>query len=270
MDKNNNQYQEYSFEISQSANYTLIIQLEVKSFTYAVVYNNKLMAFGQNYPIYQLDEPGNLTDILTANYKTVIIGLCADALTLVPNHIFQTNKVSEYAHFLDFTENENVLAHVFNSENIIVYKTPKAIINAINKFGIDNAVYALKGWVNVLSNQPHDNNKIYIEIGNDHIHFLYFLDGKLHFYQIFELVDEDDLAYFSVLVAEQLQLNPRTTHLGLSGMIDTFDNKFAKLSRFFEKVELSEVALISLPWHLENHKVLSTVSLLLCASSEEV
>jgi hypothetical protein len=269
MDKNNNHYQENSFEISQSPNYILLIQFEVKSFTYAIVFNKKLMAYCENYPIYLLDEPGELADLLSATYQKVFIGLPGDALTLVPNPIFLNSKVADYARYLDVKYNEKVLAQKFDSENIIIYKTQVPLIKLVEKFGLDNTVYALQGWVKALANQPEAANKIYIEIGNDHIHFLYFLTGKLHFYQIFEVVDEDDLAYFSVLVAEQLQLNPRSTTLSMSGIIETSDNKFASLSRFFEKVELTNVSLVELPWHLENHKVLSTVSLLLCESSEE-
>ena len=123
MDKNNNHYQENSFEISQSPNYTLLIQFEVKSFTYAIVFNKKLMAYGENYPIYLLDEPGELADLLSATYQKVFIGLPGDALTLVPNPLFLNSKVADYARYLDVKDNEKVLAQKFDSENIIIYKT---------------------------------------------------------------------------------------------------------------------------------------------------
>ena len=107
-------------------------------------------------------------------------------------------------------------------------------------------------------------NKLYLEIGIDSLQILYFFAGSLRFYNVFEINDEDDIAYFSVLVAQQLNLNPQNTTLVLSGIVDKPDNKFGTLSEFFSKVELNDISLIELPWHIPPHKILAHASLLLC------
>ena len=265
MAENKNHYRENSFSLLQSLTYTLLIQFEVKSFSYAVVYNYRLMAHGENCPFYELNDPGELRDILTASYKKTIIGLPASALTLVPKNLVEIDKIPAFARFLDVQKNEKVLAQLLDDRNVIIYKTDDAIISKATRFGLQNTLYTAKGWINAIARSKPLMHKLYLDIGNDLVQFLYYSAGHLRFYNIFEINDEDDLAYFSILVAEQLNLNPKNTTLVISGNINEDDNKFFNLSTFFGGVELNEINIVELPWHIPSHKIMSHVALLLCA-----
>jgi len=264
MSDNKNHYRENSFTLSQSYTYTLLIQFEVQAFSYAVIYNYRLMAYGENCPFYWLNESGEINDILIANYKKVLIGLPAIAFTLVPKDLFFTDQVSAYARFLDVQFNEKVLAQTLDDKNVIIYKTGADIVQCAAKFNLANTTYTANGLAKIIQKSQPLANKLYLDIGNDLIQILYFQFGSLRFYNTFEVIDEDDLTYFAVLVAEQLNLDPRNTTLVVSGNINQDDNKFTCLSDFFDKIELNEISFIELPWHLTPHKMLAHASLLLC------
>jgi len=268
MDDIKNHYRENSFSLSQSFRYTLLIQFELKTFSYAVVYNNRLMAFGENCPFYQMNDFGEIKDIVCATYQNTIVGLPATALMLVPKNILVSEEVVAFARFLDVQSNEKVLAQPIDNQNIIIYKTEEVIVALAERFGIENAVYTAKGWIKAIAQNSPVTNMLYLHLNNETLQFLYFSLGKLRFYNTFEAIDEDDLAYFSVLVAEQLNLNPRITTLVISGDLNDYDNKYIGLSEFFSKVELNNISLLELPWHIPPHKILAHAALLLCASSE--
>ena len=270
MGDNKDHYLENSFALDQSSNYTLLLQFELKCFSYAVVYNNRLMAFGENCAYYELNDPGQLRDTLTAEYKSVVIGLPAIGLTLVPESLFSDAHIAGFARFLDMQQNELVLAQVFDRENRIIFKTDEAILSAARNFGLQNTVYTAKGWVTAVAKGNPPISNLYIDISNGTAQFLYFLEGRLRFYNIFEVVDEDDLVYFSILVARELNLEPAETKLILSGKLSKEDNKFTGLTEFFGKVEMNDISLIELPWHIPSHKILAHAALLLCGLSEEV
>lgn len=268
MNDNKNHYRENSFTLVQSSRYTLLLQFELKWFGYAIIYNNRLMAFGENCAYYELNDNGQLRDTLAADYKNVVIGLPSTGLTLVPNNLYNEGHVADFARFLDVQDGEIVLAQTLDDENRIIYKTDEVIVSAARNFGIQNTVYTAKGWIKANADRKPLVGNLYIEIGDGAAQFLYFSEGPLRFYNIFEAIDEDDLVYFSILVARQLNLEPDKTTVILSGNISKEDNKFARLAEFFGKVELNHISIIELPWHIAPHKILAHAALLLCVSSE--
>ena len=160
MGDNKNHYLENSFTLFQSYTYTLLIQFEVNFFNYAVVFNSRLMAFGENCAFYELNDPGQLRDTLTAGYKSVIVGLPSNGLTLIPNNLFSEGKVADFARFLDVQDNEKVLAQTLDDQNIIVYKTGEPVIKAAENFGLKNTVYTAKGWIKAIEKKQAGNEQI--------------------------------------------------------------------------------------------------------------
>jgi len=226
------------------------------------------MAYRQNLAFYELKEPGELHDLLSATYKKIVIGLPAKGLTLVPKTLFNNNPVADFARFLDVKDSEKVFAQTLDDQNIIVYKTDGAIVSAIEKFDLQNTVYTAKGWIKAISISTQSITKLYLEIGRDNVQFLYFNAGILRFYNTFEISDEDDLAYFSSLVTGELNLNPELTTLVLSGEVEPGDKYMSRLAGFFRKVELNDMLIIDLPWHISTHKIMALAALTLCGSSE--
>jgi hypothetical protein len=264
----NNNYTDNSFNLYQAYSYTLLLQLEATSFGYAVVHQNRLLVSAQNCDLNELSDPRQLSDLLTATYKNIIIGLPATGLTLVPNSLFNADHAGSFARFLDVKENEKVFAQTLDDQNGIVYKTNGELVAAVEKFNLQNTVYTAKGWIKAIAKSSPPNDNLYLEIGKDTVQFLYFSSGSLRFYNTFEFKNEDELVYFTTFVAEELNLKPHQITLILSGDVSTGDKNISRLNDFYPKVELNGLRVLELPGHIASHKFLALAALSLCGSSE--
>lgn len=269
MSDHNNNYNDNSFNLAQAYSYTLLLHVETTSFSYAIVHQNRLLVSSQNCDLNELLYPNQLSDLLSATYQKIIIGLPSTGLTLVPNNLFSENYAADFARFLDVKEHEKVLAQTLDNRNAIIYKTFGSIINTVQKFGIHNTVYSAKGWIMAIakSNPPADT--LFLEIGNGSVQILYIYSGVLRFYNTFDFKSADELAYFTTFVSEELNLKPQNTNLMVSGDVSDGDKNMTRLADFYNKVDLNDLNVLELPGQILAHKILALAALSLCASSEE-
>ncbi|HEY4324921.1 MAG TPA: DUF3822 family protein [Mucilaginibacter sp.] len=270
MGDHNNNFQDSSFTLYKAYSYTLLLQLEAASFNYAVAHNNQLLAWAQNCSLNELTGHGQLTDLLSATYKKVIVGLPATGLTLVPKELFKEDRVADIARFLDVNDHEKVFAQSLDNQNVIIYKTDESLVSAIEKFGLKNTVYTAKGWITAISKNKPSDDKLYVEVGKDTVQFLYYSLDELRFYNTFEFKNEDELSYFAAFVTQQLELNPKVVKLVLSGDVEIGDKRMKRLAEFFPDIELNTIKMLELPEQIAAHKILALAALSLCGSSEEI
>lgn len=263
-----NDYQDNSFNLYQAYSYTLLLQVGLTSFSYAVVDKNRLLVSAQNCDLSELSNPKQLSDLLSATYKKVIIGLPATGFTLVPLSLFSEEHVADFARFLDVKPNEKVLAQQLNDQNMIIYKTDEALLSAVERFNLANTVYTAKGWIKAIAKTNPANSDLYIEAGENTLQFLYFSSGILRFYNTFEFKNADELVYFTAFVTEELSLTPEDTTVVLSGDFSKDDKNMTRLAEFFPNLELSDLKVLELPGQLATHKLLALAALSLCGSSE--
>lgn len=266
----NNNYTDNSFNLYQAYSYTLLLQVEPASFSYAVVNDNHLLVSAQNCDLQELAQPLALSDLLSATYKRVIIGMPASGLTLIPNSLFREERVSGFARFLDVKDNEKVFAQPLDDTNAIIYKTGDYLVSAVQKFGLQNTVHTAKGWIKAIAKSSPPNTNLYLEVGKDKVQFLYFSLDALRFYNAFEFKNEDELAYFTSFVTEELNLKPQNITLVISGDVAAGDKNLIRLAYFFPKIELNILKVLELPGQLQPHKILALSALSLCASSAGV
>ena len=244
MNDHDNIYTDNTFNLYQAYSYTLLLQVDATSFSYAVVNQNGLLVSSQNCDLDELAHPKQLSELLTATYKKVIIGMPATGLTLVPKSLFSEDHVAEFARFLDVKEDEKVFAQTLDDENIIIYKTNGALVDAVERFDLQNTVYTAQGWIKAIENSNPPETNLYLDIGIKTVQFLYFSLGILRFYNTFEFNSEDELAYFTSFVAEELKLKPRETTLVLSGNIDVGDKNMRRLTDFYPKIEINGLKIL--------------------------
>jgi hypothetical protein len=266
----NNNYIDNSFNLYQAYSYTLLLQVEATSFSYAVVNDNQLLVSALNCDLQELIQPMALNDLLSATYKKVIIGMPASGLTLIPNSLLRENQVSGFARFLDVKDNEKVFAQTLDDINSVIYKTSDSHVAAVEKFGLQNTVYTAKGWIKAIAKSNPPNNNLYLEITKDIVQFLYFSLNVLRFYNTFEFKNDDELAYFTSFVTDELKLKAPFITLVVSGDVAAGDKNISRLAYFFPKIEINGLKVLELPGQMASHKFLALAALSLCGSSEEV
>lgn len=270
MSEHNYNYHDDNFSLKQAQDYSLLIQIDKASFSYAVTDQNKLIAWAENHSLDELSDPQELLDLLSAKYKQVIIGLPANNFTLVPQGLFSPDHVTDFARFLDVKPNEKISAQLLDDDNAIVYKTDETIINAAEEFGLHNTVFSSKGWIAAIAKNSPADKDLYLNVGRNNVEIAAFNSGKLRFYNKFEFQNNHELAYFTALVIDELNLQPADVQIYLSGDVSVDDQKGTYLSEFFGKVQINDQQVIELPGEIVPHKILSLAALSLCASSEEV
>ena len=266
---NYNHYRENDLNLEQSANNTLLIQVSSDSFSYAVTGDNRLLAISENVNINELTNPSEENGLLSANYKQCIIGLPQNGFTFIPVSLFKSDLIANFAHFLDVREDEKVFSQPFDSENQVIYKVDGSMLTALaERFDLRNPVFSAKGWIMALAANNPTDHELYINIDKAKVELLNFKANQLRFYNSFEFLNEDELAYFTSLVIDELQLQPQDITLVLSGDIDTGDKNFNRLMEFFRRVNLSNLRILDLPEQISSHTILKLTALSLCGSSE--
>jgi len=252
-----------------NSNYHLLLQIFPASFSYAITYQNKLLAWARDCDLKVLDDPGDDHELLTFNYTKVAVGLQPSGFTLVPNALFSEEKVADFARFLDVKPGEKVFAQRLDADNCIIYKVDEKVAATAQIYGLQNAVFVNKGWINTITSSNPPEHNLYLNIDKTTVDILHFVNGKVRFYNSFEFTNPDELAYYAAFVAQELQLTPRDLNLVVSGDINIDDKNGLRLAEFFNGVEQNELPVLSFPAEVFPHQLLSLAALSLCVSSEE-
>jgi hypothetical protein len=266
MDDHNNNYTDNSFNLYQAYSYSLLLQVDLNSFSYAFVHQNRLLVYAQNCDLDELAHPKQLSEILTATYKKVAIGLPATGLSLIPKSLFREDQIAGFARLLDVRTDEKVFAQALDNVNNIIYKTPGHIASAVEKFGFGNTFYTAKGWIQAIAESHPTGSSLYLEIGKNYVEFLYFQGKSIRFYNVFEFKNEEELVYFTSFVCEELELKPKEITLVLSGDVIIDDKNMKRLGDFFPKIEVNSLKVLELPGQIPSHRLLSLSALSLCGS----
>jgi hypothetical protein len=251
-----------------NSDYILLLQIYATTFSYAIVYQNKFMAWAEDCDLALLDEPGYEHQALTFDYKHVVAGLQPTGFTLVPALLFSEDKIGDFARLLDVKPTERVLAELLDDDNYIVYKVDEKTAATAQIYGLQKAVFINKGWITAIANSNPQKNNLYLNIDKNQVAILYFVNSKIRFYNTFEFNNPDELAYYTTYVARELQLQPQSLILIVSGDINIDDKNATRLANFFNGVEQNEISTLTLPSTFFKHQLLALSALSLCVSSE--
>ncbi|TSD67021.1 DUF3822 family protein [Inquilinus sp. KBS0705] len=262
-------YTSDDLSLTQANSYNLLLQIDANTFSYGIVFKKQLLAWGENYPVEELRDPQILRDILTANYKQVIIGLSSAVFTLMPGNLFDKNRVAAVARLLDVNHHEKVYWQQLTDDNVIIYKVDDSIASAITTLDNQTVNYSAKGWVTIVADSRPNDDEIYLNLSDEKVEVLYFNNRSLRFYNAYTFKNHEELAYYTALAVNEVKLQPHNVTLIISGDINATDRNFTYLAGFFNKVSLNQLAILTLPEQVQSHKVLTLAALTLCASSEE-
>ncbi|MBE9586821.1 DUF3822 family protein [Mucilaginibacter sp. JRF] len=258
-------YHDEAFGLDAAADYTLLVQLHSNSFTYAVTAGDKLLVCESGHPLDELSAPEELTDLLEADYKQLVIGLPATGFSLIPARVYNEASVADYARLLNVLPTESTFTQKLDTENYIVYKADTRIADLAKKrFGLEYTVFNAKGWVKAIgANAPADDT-LYINLLDGRIELLYYRYGKVRYYNSFEYTGDNDAIYFAALAAKAINMEPADVRLVLSGAIESDDELIAAALQYFKTVELNTISTTTLPREIEAQQILSLTALSLC------
>ncbi|NCD70060.1 DUF3822 family protein [Mucilaginibacter agri] len=268
MTGNSKLYFDDNFSAETTKYYTLLIQIRNTDFSFAVVHQSTLLVWGKNYPLVELASPNELAPYLNpTDYHKVVIGVTPTVFNIVPTKVFNEERVTDFMRVLDVQPSDKAYSQTLDSDNLVLFKDNDQLLPVLTtRYPYHQIVFNYKCWLQTISADNLDSINLYVDIQPNEVHFASYKNNKLRFYNSFNYAGADELAYFTALVANDLQLNQLTTHLIVSGDITTGDSKLANISEFFPKIDISQLKqLEQLPEGVEPQQLLSLTALLLCA-----
>ena len=258
-------YRDSTLNLNQAGNYTLLVQVNNKSFDYAVIDHGTMVACETNCKLEELTQPDQLYAQLNADYKNVVIGLSATGFTFIPTELFDAEHTADIAKLLDVKDNENVLTQPLDADNYVVYKTDKQLIASVTLLDIKNIVFAPKGWLTAIERSSPSNGYLFLNFEEEQVEFAYYKGNKLRFYNKFDFANLEELIYYTLLVSKELELKQQNTTLVVSGNITTGDAQYTILTQYYSNVRLNTIETVELPDDIRSQQILSLSALYLCA-----
>jgi hypothetical protein len=264
-------YIDPGFSHLQVQNYTLLVLINPTQFSLAVVHQQKLMVWRKPGPLSELNQPGEVQEVLNFNYQKVISGVTSSEFTLVPETLFRKADVTAIARYLNVQSHDTVFTQTLDTDNHIVFKLNETATLAAARFDLSKTVFAPSGWIQAIAGSQPSGYNLYININENRFDLVYFRQGKLLLFNNFEYANADELAYYLLFAAEQLKLNPKDADVQVSGTVTLGDANLKRLSGFFKSAGINPLQLLDTPESLPNKQELLPLSALtICASLADV
>ncbi len=255
------------FVLERTKDYTLLIQLNIADFSFAIVYQNTLLALAQNYSLNELQHPRDLVLYLDQDFKEVVIGIIPQVFNIVPKSLYKAERVADFARILDLAETDKVYSQSLDADNQVIFKNHDGILPALlTRYPKTDVTFYYKGWLKVLLKSNPSAQNIYLDVQPGTLHIARFVDAKLRFYNSFNYYDISELPYFIAMVINELQLNVYDIKLVISGDTDVNDDVMKALAEYFPHMKINETQQIGhLLSHIPAQHLLSLTALTLCA-----
>ncbi|GAB4287031.1 MAG: DUF3822 family protein [Marinilabiliales bacterium] len=246
-----------SFDLKNTFDYSLFIQLLPDGFTYSVYDddNNIFLGlrhfyFGENFPSeYYRDTAETIIngeEILVKKFKNINLLYYSGKSTFIPQPLFQHDKIADY-YRLNFStaENEEILFNRFKN------------IPAVCVYGVDSMVYSLFNEKYSNLNLFHQSipqidpvyqfkkNKlkdpeVFVCFNTEFFNLYVLHENDLKYYNSFVYNTKEDVIYYILYAFENLKLDPEKTQIELSGDIEINSDICEWLKKYIRDIQLAE------------------------------
>lgn len=160
--------------------------------------------------------------------------------TLVPRKIWNNTNPSAYLQYTlktlpnDFVANESIL-----NDSIKLVYIPFVNLNNyfFEKFGSFHYYHALGPWIEYCSEIANKTTSVFANFTSKQLDLLVYKDGNLYLANSFEYHTPEDIVYYTLFIYEQLNLDPETIPIYLSGSIDKTNPTYLALYTYIRHVD---------------------------------
>jgi len=264
-------YYDPEYNPADAAGHELLITLSDTMFSFAIIDKqaNKVLVWGDGYGLNEITEPDDLKNILLADYSATKIGIQSSIFTIIHKDLYSPRERDSFAKYLDVKSNEMVLVNLLDDDNYVIFKISEALATTISKhFDIRSVFFAGKPWIAAIKLAKPYIQPLYAHITGNMVQLYHTGNGQLDFYNRFQFSNPDELMYYIVLTANELNINLDATSVILSGDITVSDKRIQRVSDLLPKVYFNQNQVVSLPSGFISHQILLLAGLTLCESLE--
>jgi len=261
---------EYNPQLTEGDELLLTFSNTSFSFVILETSSKRVLVWGENYPHGELENPVELETILTAKYSHVKAIVQSDSFTVIPLDLYNESDTTQYGRFLTVNAGDSVLVNELDARNMVVFKVNEAVIKSVGKYvDLKSIFFSGKVFIATINFIKPETVNFYAHVEANKLQLLYLKNDLLQFYNCFEFNNPDELMYFIVLTANELNLNLDETSLILSGEVSISDKKIQRVSDLLPKVYLNQTQIVLLPQGFLPHQILLLSGLTLCESLVE-
>ena len=164
--------------------------------------------------------------------------------TIIPAPLFNANNLAEYANFQFDAALEDLRYDSLSTPGlVIVYSVPKEIqqfvdVNFLGAKIKHTSSYTISHYTNLYKNKPGEH--LHVQIWHNKVEIIAIKNGKLLLINSFSFETDEDLLYFILNVYEQLELNPESVPLKVSGELEKGSESWNLLLTYIRFVETEE------------------------------
>jgi len=262
-------YYDPEFNPADAAGCSLLIMISDNTFSFTIIQKraNKVLVWGENYRLEELNTSGDLSDILLAPFAETKIGVQSQSFTIVHRDLFRANQLAGFAKCLDAQTNETILVNLLDDDNYVIFKISGELTTAVSEhFDLKWVFFAGKPWIAAINMAKPYIQPLYAHITGSVVQLYHTNNDKLDFYNRFQFSNPDELMYYVVLTANELNINLDATSVILSGDITVSDKRIQRVSDLLPKVYFNQNQVVSLPSGFISHQILMLAGLSLCES----
>lgn len=245
-----------TLDINLTHTYTMSIQVSLSGLSFCILdpLREKYIAFSNkniegdlscNDFLNTIEENIQNDDLLNYNYKNVNILWLSVKNTLIPRNYFNKEKLKDY---FEFNQKLDDLDEIhFNEFKYIdaysIYIIPSLLTNVFIKQFKQIHFYnqQIPFIEHCLLRYHSESNLVFVNINDRFIDITITKDRKLLLYNNFAYKTEMDVIYFILYVFDQFKLNPETTEVILSGLIDKKSSMHSKLKSFISHLKFDKL-----------------------------
>lgn len=234
-----------SFEPANAPKCKLLVKVGLDSFSYAIVNketNTVNAVFDEQEcedGAKKLAESLKNDSYLSLPYQEVKIAIHTDNMIAIPDQLFNPEEIPTYTQYFIAPHTENIYtskqAHFGFTA---LFALPKITDELLENFIADK----LPGQAGLFAlAQNVVDNALFLDFTVTSFTTLYLKNGALVFEQCYEIENVEEFNYYILLMVNQLQIDPKTTAVYLSGIVHQGDEKYICLEKYFNRLAFTPV-----------------------------
>ena len=187
----------------------------------------------------------NFKSQLQGDFANYSIGYSTPKFAVVPQTLFDSSKLKEYASFqFELNEDEELYYDELSTHGIVVvFSIPNDVKEHLenNFHGVSfnhSASFGISYYLNLYKNIPGQHIHANCWAGN--VELIAINNGKLLLSTVFSYETNEDLLYYILNVFEQLEMNPETVPLKISGELEKHFESWRLLEKYIRFVEVED------------------------------
>jgi len=184
------------------------------------------------------------TDLFHHQYKKVKLVWISNKNTLIPSSLFNTDNLKKY---FEFNQKLNDLDEIHYTElkyanAYSVFTIPNQIATIFTRLYSNISFYNQQtpAIENALFKYNSSDFKVIINVENEFFDLTITQKGKLLLYNNFIYKNEIDMIYYIMYSFEQLQINPESIDVVLSGILTKNSKEYIKLKEFIRHIRFEK------------------------------